>query len=405
MCEKAITNIGYDRVAMLNDTDAELDRIRAHGNVVWSIPLKRWMVVSHNAAKQALRDPRLHVSDCFQSIEGIERKTGLDLSHMVKICEWIPFLHDGARHSETRAVLARILANLKNEYFTEYERVSRRLLDAFVVNGGGDIARDYADLVHADTIGNLAGLDSADFTWIARHASSQGSIDFGASVSEMVDASDRARMMLNRLDSVSKRPATRSFLDQIGTQLSLVGIADTHQNRIECLLAIFMLGRDTLGGTLTIGLAYLLDHNDGTLTAQDWGKGDAFVDEFIRLSSTVQISVRVAQEDLELEGQTIAKDDSLLVFLPAANHDPETYGCPHNFEPGQKPHLAFGAGRHLCTGMPLARRAIATSLLHLANLGEMSSLPGREIEESRNTRKLKTFPIRLKRKQDPNDRS
>ena len=88
------------------------------------------------------------------------------------------------------------------------------------------------------------------------------------------------------------------------------------------------------------------------------------VEEGLRYDGTVQRLQRIAREDLRLRGQAIRKGDLLYLSLGAANRDPEVFAEPDRFDIGRadNPHLAFGAGPHLCLGMTLARRELEISL-------------------------------------------
>lgn len=393
MCSRAVTDFVYERVEMLSQPEIALERVRQAGDVAWSEPMRRWIVVSRQAALEALNNPAFRVYDLFRVIDGVQARIGVDLSALQRICGWIPFLVEDARHAALREVFARILSEIRSPYLVTFADVSRELLEALARQGGGDLARDYADLLHVEVVGRLIGLPAADRLWIARASSSQGSIDFAASVSEMIDASGRAQALLTRLEGVT---AGLPFMDRIGLHLRTAGIADTAAHRIECLIGLLMLGRDTIGGTLTLGLAHLLDAAGGHMNPADLGEGAAIADEVIRLSSTVQIAIRTAASDKILAGQAIARGEMLMIFLPAANRDPLAFRCPHSIESQHPTHTAFGAGRHLCVGRPLSRQIVAMALDHLKRFEYIASSAGRRFDESRNTRKYLNFPVTMR---------
>ncbi len=100
------------------------------------------------------------------------------------------------------------------------------------------------------------------------------------------------------------------------------------------------------------------------------------IEEFLRYDSSVQMSGRVALEDIEdLGGKRIPKGDSVLCLLGSANRDPAVYpDRPDQLDitrPNVKP-LSFGGGIHFCLGAQLARIeaevAIATLLRRLPEL-------------------------------------
>jgi cytochrome P450 len=399
MIDKLTTDYSYDRVEALLNPDATFDGVRPDGDVVWSNKMGRWLILSKSASIEAMRDKSLHVYDLFSIFTKLEGRVKIDLTHLKSMCDWIPFLHDGPRHLQLRGLFGRVLADIKTEYLAEYNEVSKDLLGDICTKGYGDLALDYGDRLHSETLGRLAGLTSEDSAWIASVAASQGSIDFAASVSEMLDMNERTFALLERLSVLTTSSAKlASFMNRLGKHFSSCGIEDTKANRLQCFTALIILGRDTLSGTVTIGMNYLLDANNGELTKDLWGVSDDLVDEFIRLSSAVQISIRVASQETIIAGQNISKGDMVMIFLPAANHDPQVYSCPHAVKVGQDRHVAFGGGRHLCVGLPLSQEAIKISLKHLSMLDTIIVRSGRSMDGSRNTRKFKTFPITVKGK-------
>ncbi|SIO33520.1 hypothetical protein SAMN05443247_04085 [Bradyrhizobium erythrophlei] len=100
------------------------------------------------------------------------------------------------------------------------------------------------------------------------------------------------------------------------------------------------------------------------------------IEEFLRYDSSVQLTGRVALEDIEdLGGKKIPKGESVLCLLGSANHDPAVYpDRPERLDitrPNVKP-LSFGGGIHFCLGAQLARIeaeiAISTLLRRLPDL-------------------------------------
>jgi cytochrome P450 len=100
------------------------------------------------------------------------------------------------------------------------------------------------------------------------------------------------------------------------------------------------------------------------------------IEEFLRYDSSVQLTGRVALEDIdELGGKKIPKGETVLCLLGSANRDPAVYpDRPESLDitrPNVRP-LSFGGGIHFCLGAQLARIeaevAIATLLRRLPDL-------------------------------------
>jgi cytochrome P450 len=84
----------------------------------------------------------------------------------------------------------------------------------------------------------------------------------------------------------------------------------------------------------------------------------AAIEEMLRYDSPVQLTSRVATEDVEVGGRVIAAGRPVIVFIGGANRDPEVFEQPDEFridrpDPGR--HLSFSLGLHHCLGSALAR--------------------------------------------------
>ena len=121
------------------------------------------------------------------------------------------------------------------------------------------------------------------------------------------------------------------------------------------------------------------------------------IEEFLRYDSSVQLSGRVALEDIEdLGGKRIPKGESVLCLLGSANHDPAVYpDRPDSLDitrPNVRP-LSFGGGIHHCLGAQLARIEAEVAIATL-----LRRLPELKLDDSVNPEWRPTFVLRgLKR--------
>jgi cytochrome P450 len=82
------------------------------------------------------------------------------------------------------------------------------------------------------------------------------------------------------------------------------------------------------------------------------------VEEILRLESPVQLTARLALNDIEVAGTLIKQGEVVVVYVAAANRDPAVFADPNRFDierDNAGKHLAFSGGRHFCLGAALAR--------------------------------------------------
>jgi cytochrome P450 len=87
------------------------------------------------------------------------------------------------------------------------------------------------------------------------------------------------------------------------------------------------------------------------------------IEELLRLHSITDLTVpKLAAEDIEIAGCPVRRGEGLLPLTGAANHDPQVFPQPREFNPqrARRDHLAFGSGAHMCLGQSLARAEMET---------------------------------------------
>jgi cytochrome P450 len=87
-------------------------------------------------------------------------------------------------------------------------------------------------------------------------------------------------------------------------------------------------------------------------------------EEFFRHVSPLTHIGRVCPVDTQVHGETVKAGDRASLCWASANHDETVFDHPEEVRLDRKPnpHLAFGAGAHLCLGAAHARLLLRTLL-------------------------------------------
>ena len=123
---------------------------------------------------------------------------------------------------------------------------------------------------------------------------------------------------------------------------------------------IFLLnaGHETTTNLIGNGLHALIQHRDQLerLVAEPQ-LADSAVEELLRYESPLQLNNRLTTESMVIGDTTIPAETFLTLGVGAANRDPEQFESPNQLDIGRSPnnHVAFGQGRHACSGMNVAR--------------------------------------------------
>jgi cytochrome P450 len=132
----------------------------------------------------------------------------------------------------------------------------------------------------------------------------------------------------------------------------------TAEEVVDLALLLLLAGHETtvnLIGNGVLALLHAPDQLDLLRRTPDLVPGA--VDELLRFDSPVQMTQRVAPEDVDLAGCRVRAGDEILLVLGAANRDPVVFADPHRLDVTRdaRRHVAFGGGIHHCLGASLAR--------------------------------------------------
>ncbi len=128
---------------------------------------------------------------------------------------------------------------------------------------------------------------------------------------------------------------------------------------VSTALLLLIAGFETTVNLIGNGaVALLRDPDSWNRLREDPALVPAAIDEMLRYDSPVQLTYRIATEDVEVGGSVIAKGQAVLVSIGGANRDPSVFEQPDEFridrpDPGR--HLSFSLGTHHCLGSSLAR--------------------------------------------------
>ena len=144
---------------------------------------------------------------------------------------------------------------------------------------------------------------------------------------------------------------------------------DQYQNRLRDEIASQIgYGTPITGGTLR------------NLKQTYWA-----IDETTRLHPSAPLQLRIAKQDIELEGLTIPAESLVMVHSAHHHFDEAIWSDPYTFDPdrwsperkeGKNSYdiISFGGGRHKCTGMNFAKNEMAVILGLLLQQFELEAL-------------------------------
>lgn len=122
------------------------------------------------------------------------------------------------------------------------------------------------------------------------------------------------------------------------------------------------------------------------------------IEEFVRHTSPVTTFSRVATEDVELGGRTIAKHDKVVLYYPSGNRDEDVYEEPWRFDLDRprRPHVGFGGGGiHYCLGNAVAKAQLRALFREFTTKLTSMDVGEPEFLATENFNYIRRLPVRI----------
>lgn len=267
--------------------------------------------------------------------------------------------YDPPEHSKLRRLISagftpRRVGDLEEKIRTRVDRIIDDLAD----QQGCDLVDDLAVWLPLHVIADLVGVPEEDrvqvFEW------TELTFGFDASVTPE-QRREAAMAMYAYADAmcVDRQANPKDDLMSVILHAEVDGEKLTQLQVDLFFLLLQNAGSETTRNLITTGTMALIQQPDQLAKVQDdLSLLPTAIEELLRFASPVIQFVRRAEEDTEIAGQAIAKDDRVVIFYPSANRDERAFDQPDQIDVTRDPndHVAFGAGGpHHCLGANLAR--------------------------------------------------
>ena len=322
-------------------------------------PLGAWATSSHATATSVLRDRRFSSSPLHQSgyrppaYPAGDPRAELPAADMLTMD---PPDHTRLRRLVSGAFSPRVIAGLE----PWIRDVTDRLLARVDAAAGFDLIDALAFPLPIAVICHLLGVPAEDQASFRVWGHDIGtSLDSAGTVESQSRSSELALTAYLR-DLVRKRRA-----DPDDSLLSALVAAEEEGDRlssdelVSTALLLLVAGFETTVNLIGNGTVALLGERE------QWGRlreepplVPAAVEELLRYDSPVQMTSRIATEDIDVGGVVIPKGASIIVAIGGANRDPDVFDQPDRLRidrPDASRHLSFSFGIHHCLGAALAR--------------------------------------------------
>jgi cytochrome P450 len=332
-----------------------------------------WSVVSHAECSSVAKDPRLSAKRSQQMILSLPLSSQSEFSELARMLGlWLIFM-DPPEHSRLRKLLNKGFSPAAIEGLRpQVEAIVDQMLSPLKRGAEVDLMREFANPVPVRIILEMLGipqeLRDTFVNWSRAIAVFRGSPD--RTVEQARDAQDALIALTDffRQTVAERRRNKGNDLISLLIDIEEEGEVLTEEELYAQCIALLFAGHETTRNLIGSGMYTLLRHPEETAELRE--KPEIIrtaVEEILRYESPVQLTARVLKEDIEICGQHIPKQWSVLCMLGAANRDPKRFKDPDRLDLKRlnNQHLAFSAGPHACIGGQLARLEGQIALLNL----------------------------------------
>jgi cytochrome P450 len=329
---------------------------------VYKTPQGFWLITRYEDVAFALRDRRFgkdfvgNMRRRYGGEDGMKEPAIASLARTMLVLD--PPDHTRLRGLVNKAFTARRVADMR----PRIEKIVGEQLDRVADKGEMDVMRDLAHRLPVIVICDMLGIPEAHRAPFLAGSNVNGRIlepvpmtraelDQANLNTQMAGVYFRQLCDLRRRDPQDDLTTELVRAEEAGDKLSA--------EELEANMGLlFGAGHETTTNLIGNGLLALHRQPD------QWERLKAdpslipnAVEELLRYDSSVQLTGRVTNAEVEIGGVVLPAEESVIALLGAANRDPAQYPDPDRLDVGRE-HIrpmSFGGGIHHCLGAQLAR--------------------------------------------------
>ncbi|MGE0576522.1 MAG: cytochrome P450 [Reyranella sp.] len=329
---------------------------------VYKTPQGFWLATGYEDVALILRDRRFGKDFVGNMRRRYGEKAGLDEPAIANLARTMLVLdppdHTRLRGLVNKAFTARRVADMR----PRIKALVDEQLDRVIDKGEMDVMRDLAHRLPVIVICDMLGIPEEHRAPFLAGSNVNGRIiDPVPLTREELDQANRNTQMASVYFKQLCELRRREPRDDLTTELVRAEEAGDKLSPEELdanIGLLFGAGHETTTNLIGNGLLALHRQPD------QWERLKAdpslipnAVEELLRYDSSVQLTGRVTNTEVELSGVRLGPGESIIALLGAANRDPAQYPDPDQLDVTRE-HIrpmSFGGGIHHCLGAQLAR--------------------------------------------------
>jgi cytochrome P450 len=380
----------------IRDPYPHYERLRAT-DPMHVTPFGAFVASRHAEVSQVMRDKRFGKD----YVERTKRRYGpaiMEQPVFRSMSHWM-LQQDPPDHTRLRGLVVKAFtARRVEDMRPRIQEVVDQTLDRIAAQGHMDLIEDFAFRLPVTIICDMLGIPE-DHREVFYSSSRDGGrlldpVPLTPAEIEKGNASNAmAAMYFQQLFELRRKSPGDDLTTQL-VQAEEDGSKLSNEELTANIILLFGAGHETTVNLIGNGLLALYRNPDQlALLKADPSLISNAIEEFLRYDSSVQLTGRVALEDIDdVGGKKIPKGESVLCLLGSANRDPAVYpDRPDRLDitrPRIRP-LSFGGGIHLCLGAQLARIEAEVAISTL-----LRRLPELRLDDAENPEWRPTFVLR-----------
>ncbi|NLU69499.1 cytochrome P450 [Streptomyces sp. HNM0574] len=329
-----------------------------------------WVVTGRDTARKLLSDKRLSSRRDHPHLPITTPRLAANVDRRPALLG----VDDPEHGVQRRLVIPSFSVKRMAELRPRIQETVDRLLDAMVEQGPpAELVESFALPVPSMVICALLGVPYEDHDFFE---SASRRLLRGPLPEDSRQAADQLEDYFRTLVAHKRKHPGDGLLDDLVQQrLPGTGTGDSglsaaeEREAVEELISLatilLVAGHETTANMISLGTYTLLQHPERLAELRaDESLLPAVVEELLRYLSIADGMLRVATDDIDVDGTVIRADEGVIFSTSVINRDPDAFADPDtlDWQRSARHHVAFGFGIHQCLGQNLARAEMEIAL-------------------------------------------